>query len=230
MKTCPKCNIIHYKSGIFCSRACANSRGPRTEDFKNKVRSKLKGKSPSNKGKIIAPRIKTNCYICNIELVITEKAFRRGPITCRSIECKKEQCRNAGKSSAKNRVRRSKDEIELFDLCKAVFPDAISNSIIVDGWDADIVIPSTKTAILWNGPWHYKEMNMTNHSLKQVQTRDKIKINLFQSLGWKVFIFEDRYYTPSQAFIKLVGDPGYDPSHQSVMSRWPSQLARPPIS
>ena len=28
---------------------------------------------------------------------------------------------------------------------------------------------------------------------------------------------------------RLVGDPGYDPSHQSVMSRWPSQLARLPI-
>ena len=118
----------------------------------------------------------------------------------------------------------------MFNLCKTIFSDAISNSIIADGWDADIVIPSIKTAILWNGPWHYKEMNISNHSLKQVQTRDKIKIDLFESLGWKVFIFEDRYYTPLQAFIKLVGDPGYDPSHQAVMSSRPSHLAHPPIS
>ena len=103
MKTCPKCNVIHQKSGIFCSRSCANSRGKRTEDFKNKVRTKLEGKSPSNKGKIIIPRIKTNCYICNIELAVSEKVYKHGPITCRSIECKKEHCRNAGKASAKKK-------------------------------------------------------------------------------------------------------------------------------
>jgi 5-methylcytosine-specific restriction endonuclease McrA len=27
---------------------------------------------------------------------------------------------------------------------------------------------------------------------------------------------------------KMVGDPGYDPSHKTVMSCWPSQLAHPP--
>lgn len=44
-KTCPKCQTQHDKTGIFCSRTCANSRGPRTEDFKIKVSSKLKGKN-----------------------------------------------------------------------------------------------------------------------------------------------------------------------------------------
>lgn len=44
MKDCPKCGIEHDKSGIFCSRTCANSRGPRTDDFKEKVRSKLSGR------------------------------------------------------------------------------------------------------------------------------------------------------------------------------------------
>ncbi len=42
MKTCPKCQEVHTKTGIFCSRNCANSRGPRTEEFKSKVRTKLR--------------------------------------------------------------------------------------------------------------------------------------------------------------------------------------------
>ena len=54
MKKCPKCESLHDLKGIFCSRSCANSRGPRTEDFKNKVRIKLKGrkKSEATKRKI----------------------------------------------------------------------------------------------------------------------------------------------------------------------------------
>ena len=44
-KICPKCHTSHTKSGVFCSRTCANSRGPRTDDFKQKVSAKLKGKN-----------------------------------------------------------------------------------------------------------------------------------------------------------------------------------------
>ena len=44
-KICPKCKIQHTLNGIYCSRSCANSRGPRTIEFKEKVSAKLKGKS-----------------------------------------------------------------------------------------------------------------------------------------------------------------------------------------
>lgn len=44
MKICPKCGFEHSKSGKFCSRSCANSRGPRTEAFKITVSEKLKGR------------------------------------------------------------------------------------------------------------------------------------------------------------------------------------------
>lgn len=47
MKDCPKCGTPHNKSGIFCSRKCANSRGPRTENFKKAVSKKLTGRSLS---------------------------------------------------------------------------------------------------------------------------------------------------------------------------------------
>lgn len=44
MKLCPKCGTQHEKTGIYCSRACANSRGKRTDEFKEAVRAKLIGK------------------------------------------------------------------------------------------------------------------------------------------------------------------------------------------
>lgn len=96
-------------------------------------------------------------------------------------------------------------------MLKEVYPIVLNNHIIADNWDADIGIPDIKVAILWNGPWHYKEMNFSNHSLSQVQNRDKIKIKLFESLGWKVEVFEDRYYIPEKAFEKLVGNGGTAP-------------------
>jgi hypothetical protein len=43
MKTCPKCNIEHNKSGTYCSRTCANSR-TWTEETNAKRSAKLAGK------------------------------------------------------------------------------------------------------------------------------------------------------------------------------------------
>lgn len=40
-KNCPKCQTLHSSNGVFCSRKCANSRGPRSEEFKKAVKLKL---------------------------------------------------------------------------------------------------------------------------------------------------------------------------------------------
>jgi hypothetical protein len=72
MKTCPKCEIEHSNNGKFCSRSCANSRGPRTEDFKISVRNKLLGKVglPNiNKGKYLVERISVSCLHCNTNFI-----------------------------------------------------------------------------------------------------------------------------------------------------------------
>ena len=37
-KLCPKCDKLHSKQGIFCSHACANGRGPRTDAFKKRLK------------------------------------------------------------------------------------------------------------------------------------------------------------------------------------------------
>lgn len=70
MKICPKCNNNHEKPGTFCSRSCANSRGPRSADFKKKVGDKLRGKSPHNKGKHYVERTKINCKTCKKEVEV----------------------------------------------------------------------------------------------------------------------------------------------------------------
>jgi DNA-directed RNA polymerase subunit M/transcription elongation factor TFIIS len=69
MKICPKCNNPHEKSGVFCSRSCANSRGPRTEEFKIKVREK-----------ITLPRNKTFCMECGTEFI--QKKSHNGQKFC----------------------------------------------------------------------------------------------------------------------------------------------------
>ena len=80
MKLCPKCGVLHAKLGKFCSRACANSRGPRTEEFKIKVRLALKGrkgKTSSSKGKHLVDRITRRCLCCNVEFDTTKSRNRK---------------------------------------------------------------------------------------------------------------------------------------------------------
>ena len=59
-----------------------------------------------------------------------------------------------------------------------------------NGWDADIIIPEHKLAILWNGPWHYRKIT-AKHSLEQVQTRDKLKIDEITHCGFVPYIIKD---------------------------------------
>jgi len=77
---CEKCNKPHdgtYGTGRFCSRSCANSRGPRTQEFKDAVSKKLKGvptgRSPLNKGKFKVKAIvyeTRKCVGCGIEFTV----------------------------------------------------------------------------------------------------------------------------------------------------------------
>jgi len=209
MKICPKCNNTHLNNGIFCSRSCANSRGPRSAETKLKIQKALRGHEMSvdTKDKIsislggMGHRKIKKCVVCGNITNSIEK------MTC-SIACHEIKHRQGssigGKKSAANRIKRSKDEIYLYNLCLTQWPEAQHNLIICDGWDADIVLPKHKVLIFWNGPWHYREMNISNHSLKQVQNRDKIKQKIFENLNWKVFVFQDNKYTPQEAFEELV--------------------------
>lgn len=87
-------------------------------------------------------------------------------------------------------LRRSKNEIEFCKLCEEYFNNVKHNECIFNGWDADIIIEDIKFAVLWNGPWHYKQITKS-HSVKQTQNRDKIKIKEIKESGWTPYIIKD---------------------------------------
>lgn len=90
MKICPKCGNEHDKIGTFCSRSCANSRGPRNEEFKNAVSKKLSGRRCNqndhiNKGKHLVERLKRFCLECECEFTTTQSENK---VYC-SNDCRK---------------------------------------------------------------------------------------------------------------------------------------------
>ena len=87
-------------------------------------------------------------------------------------------------------LRRSKNEIEFCKLCEEYFNNVKHNESIFNGWDADIIIEDIKFAVLWNGPWHYKQITKS-HSVKQTQNRDKIKVKEIEECGWTPYIIKD---------------------------------------
>lgn len=206
-KTCPKCNGQHDKSSRFCSRSCANSRQWTDKDKLKKSTSAKNSLKVINSLKTLhtnntLPRKTKQCFICGKEVQVIS-TFSRSNIICDNEECRHKQYQMAGLASAAARKLRSKDEISLFNYCSKHF-NVENNIVICNGWDADIILRDEKIAIMWNGPWHYKDMKMTNHSLNQVVNRDILKIIEFEKIGWQVYIYEDRYWTPEAALIDIL--------------------------
>lgn len=75
------------------------------------------------------------------------------------------------------------------------------NDALFDGWDADILVHDIKLAVLWNGPWHYRKITK-KHSLKQVQTRDAIKLVEIAKAGWTAYVIVDRVGKFSEARVR----------------------------
>lgn len=201
---CLQCkNDLHYgkKKQKFCSMSCSaiynnKKRLPISDATREKRSKSIKfwhEKNITKKSKKVISKLFT-CHLCGN--IFESKTLRK---TC-SPECFHIAMVNAGKSSASKMVKRSKDEIKLFNLCCNHFHNVNNNTVIVDGWDADIILNDQKIAILWNGPWHYQQMPLSRHSLSQVQNRDRIKIDILTKAGWQVVVFEDRNYTPESAF------------------------------
>lgn len=204
-KICSQCGDAHLyqkRNNKFCSQSCGAiyCNLSRSSDIREAQKASL---VEFNRLNPRAPIKKTNVFFqyCVMCLDVIKNKNKK---TCQA-ECRtKLNVKNgtiSGRKSAAKRVRRSKDEIALSILCESHFTHVTNNdNQIANGWDADILIHDIKTAILWNGPWHYKEMGFSNHSLSQVQNRDAIKIKEFTKAGWKVLVFEDRNYTPRAAF------------------------------
>ena len=96
LKTCPKCNVdfnAYSKWGerTFCSPKCRNSRGPRTDECKQKIREKLTGRKSARpspqKGKILVERIQRDCPVCQHQFTTTKT---RNKVYC-SSDCRKKR-------------------------------------------------------------------------------------------------------------------------------------------
>jgi hypothetical protein len=181
----------------YCSQHCANSDRNQTDITKEKIKTSLQIYRV-NHPVSIKPPMKLNCTIC-------KKIFEnhRHKKTC-SLDClnvqRKRQGEKAGRISAAKMYRRSKNEIKLYDLLSQIFI-CKANEPMFNGWDADIIIPSIKLAILWNGAWHYTQLKKS-HSVLQVQNRDTIKLKEIQKCGFNFIVIKDykNKMTPQKAF------------------------------
>lgn len=83
MKDCPKCGVEHSKSGVFCSRKCANSRQWSDADREKKSAS-CKGRIPWHKGKTIGSNPVKNAKLSDTLRSKHRERFENGEIFTRS--------------------------------------------------------------------------------------------------------------------------------------------------
>ncbi len=199
-------HIKKYKNG-FCNHHCSAT-------FNNKLRSLGKPPKPVKPPRIrkpSAPKPKglsskeiyelnpQQCKACGTKLVyencrvIVISGIRTGSRrqTCNEI-CLKASLSSAGRKSAalQSKDRRSVNEIDFADKCKEKFQNVLTNIPMFNGWDADVILPDIKVAILWNGPWHYKKITK-RHSVSQVQNRDQYKMRMIKEAGYYPYVIKD---------------------------------------
>ena len=131
------------------------------------------------------------CSVCNIGFNAKRKTIKTCGKNCSDIAK-----RNGGKIGGRvsehvqSKSRRSKNEIYFSELCANQFKNIKTNEPMFNGWDADIILPDLKIAVLWNGVWHYKKIT-EKHSVKQVRNRDFLKIKEIKKLGYTPYIIKD---------------------------------------
>ena len=212
--TCANCNIDFSttqgdfnkrskKSSKFCcSRLCANKINTyRSQEAKNKISASLKKaydkKLQKAEYKVLSRGYYKIAHIKNTCIVCSKEFFRnRNQKTC-SNECYFIVRQKAGKKGGSktsslefHKRNRSSNEKMFFAKIKEIYPDAIANKRLFDGWDADVIIPSQKLAIHWNGVWHYKSV-MGNELLERVQQKDKSRYEAIERHGYKNYIIQD---------------------------------------
>jgi hypothetical protein len=181
--------LFPKKEKYFCSRSCANIR-EHTDEVKNKIRNsviKFCKEHPKKKRKRKKPKYYKICEYCEQKFETNNKRQK----FC-SKKCVSNRLREAGIKSAniQRENRRSKNEMYFAELCKKKFKNVLTNIPIFNGWDADVILPDLKIAVLWNGKWHYEKITI-KHSVKQVQNRDKIKIHEIKKAGYIPYIIKD---------------------------------------
>ena len=186
MTDCSNCGNSHdgnYGSGRFCSSKCARG-------FATKVK-RLKINAKVSKA-LMKLKVEVHCKQCSNLFSSRKKSHLFCSRSCATtFSMLNGLGQKLGRLSASKKVKRSNNEVLFAELCKTKFSNVRTNEPIFNGWDADIILENEKVAVLWNGPWHYKEMGFGNHSLKQVQNRDAIKASEIKKAGYKLYIIKD---------------------------------------
>lgn len=183
---CEQCKIQDKVLNIINSKEIEIKQYGLLQRFRNKIEDKILIKEIDNKLK-------------GIEYYYISKGYSKYQVNRKSRKFyklispeTKQKLVNAGLKSCnvQSEIRRSRNEIYFCKLCEDYFNNVRHNEQIFNGWDADIIIDDIKVAILWNGKWHYQKIKH-NHSVKQVQNRDKIKLNEIKKLGYVPYIIKD---------------------------------------
>lgn len=190
---------------FHCSNYCANKRHL-SDETKRKISETLKQRLLNHLPNLIKER---TCKVCNKKYFLTKqyKLQSGGTFTFCSSECfeyykkhrsefvsdeTKKKWSETGKRLAQyfKDIKRSKNEIAFCSLCEQNFSKVLHNEPIFNGWDADVILPELKVAVLWNGRWHYEKLTQA-HSVEMVQNRDKIKIHEIEVAGYIPYIIKD---------------------------------------
>lgn len=102
------------------------------------------------------------------------------------------QCKICKPPTIRIAQKRSKNEISFANKCAERW-NCSYNECLFNGWDADVLIKDLKIAILWNGIWHYSVVNFKDKptSLRQIQSRDRLKIKQIIAIDWVPYIIKD---------------------------------------
>lgn len=194
--TCERCGKImtsKYGSGRFCCVSCANG-GAHTDKTKEIIGTKVKvsaeriGKKRHEENVQKYEKAPKHCVVCGNILPYTRRTHK----TCGSEACIKFCQRKGGLQSiqAQANTRRSKNEMLFAEKCIKQFKHVDTNANIFFGWDADVIIHDYKIAVLWNGSWHFDKLTK-QHSVEQVQNRDRMKIQAIKDSGYVPYVIED---------------------------------------
>ena len=173
---------------LYCSRSCANTR-THSNETKEKISLSLRHGMPV---------VQRYCVDCHQPLTTYRIKSRSG--YCRKCAPHhrvltpetRDRLHLSGLKSVQVQkdTRRSKNEIAFYEKCKEHFKNVTHNLAIFNGWDADIIIKDYRVAVLWNGPWHYRKL-AKQHSVPQVQNRDRLKIEEIKKCGYIPYIIKD---------------------------------------
>lgn len=209
---CGKVLSFEQRKNKYCSSSCAakitNIGRKVTEEHKSLVRDSLNNYYKENH--IFSNNSRSlnalrKCIVCGKDFRKSENVGSTN--LCCSKDCRKyylehkrdfmsEKSRmklsECGRKSVdvQGSIRRSKNEMYFYELCKNKFKNVFHNKRIFNGWDADVIIDDIKCAVFWNGIWHYKEIGK-GYPLELVQKRDEKKIEEIRKYGYEVYIIKD---------------------------------------